>query len=467
MKKSTLALAGIIGLGAIWTGGAYYTGQKAESELQNFIKRSNIEMAKVLPISIENAKFERGIFSSKTSYDVVVVNENNEKTVLPFEGTFYHGPFPLNLVKKLNFMPAMFSFTDNLVKNSETESFFANGNEPFSGEAILTYGKHWKGSIKSILNDVVYKKLKLSGDFTSEYDFAQDGIKGKTSLIAKTLKIENVDSQNAPFSVLMNDVQLDMKANSSSAFKYVYDSDLVLKLGNVKLHTIDGEGKNLNLDAQNSTLHYTSTIKDKFVDYGLSYQLDNVLFNGINVGKLQSDVALNHLDAQSVEALSSGYYDEKLSPSMAQFIAAAILANKPQLKENGFKVENDSGKFAADLDIHLAKFDAAKINPNKLLTLFKAFMVNARLDKSLFLNFVSELAQRDDGLSKEDADKKAQDVLNIFVAESKKNNWLIDDGDVLKLNAHIDGDNLDFNGRKYSNQELQGLLIMLMMSGGF
>lgn len=467
MKKSKLALALIIGLGAIWTSGAYYTGQKAEAELQNLIARTNSEMAKAFPISIENTKFERGIFSSKTSYDVVIVNENNEKTVLPFEGTFYHGPFPVNLVKKMNFMPVMFSGVDKLVKNSYTEAFFANGSEPFLSEAILTYGQRWKGSIESKLNDVIYKKVKLSADFVSQYDLDRTATDGQTSLVAKTLKIENIDSSSAPFSLSMDDFHIDMEAGKAGEFKYVYNSDLVLKLGKLALNTLDEEGKNINLEAQNSKVHYKATLKDKFVDYNLSYQLNNILFNGIRVDKLESDVELNHLDAKSVDTAGADFYGEQLSPAMSQMIGLAVLTNEPQLKENGFKVERDSGKFAVDLDIHLAKLDINKIDPNKLLTLFKTFTVNATLDKALFLDVVSELAQQEEGLTKEAADKKAQQALAIFVADGVKNQLLIEDGDVLKLNAHIDGENLDFNGQKYSSQELQSLLMMIMMSSAY
>ena len=112
MKKSTLAIAIIAGLGILWTGGAYYTGQKAETEIQALFEKDNQEIRKVfstrgIPLQIANTnlKFERGIFSSDISYDIEITAENGEKTVLPFSGTFYHGPLPLNLVKKFNFIP--------------------------------------------------------------------------------------------------------------------------------------------------------------------------------------------------------------------------------------------------------------------------------------------------------------------------------------------------------------------------
>ena len=74
MKKA--AIAGlVVALGAIWTGTAWYTGQKAEAFVKQSIEDGNVELRKigekwgVTPV-IELMSFERGVFSSTERYRV-------------------------------------------------------------------------------------------------------------------------------------------------------------------------------------------------------------------------------------------------------------------------------------------------------------------------------------------------------------------------------------------------------------
>ena len=68
MKKS--ALVGIVvALGAVWTGTAWYTGQKAEEFVKQAIEDSNVELKKVadkwgINAVAELVSFDRGVFTS-------------------------------------------------------------------------------------------------------------------------------------------------------------------------------------------------------------------------------------------------------------------------------------------------------------------------------------------------------------------------------------------------------------------
>lgn len=479
MKKSTLAIAVVVGLGVIWTGGAYYTGYKAETEMKNQFEQANKELAKIfningipLQVSNENLKFERGVFSSQVAYDTVIIDEQGEKMVFPFAGSFYHGPLPLNLVKKLNFAPAMFSADIGLVKNTQTEKWFVNESNPFTNEFTLSYSQKINGVLTSKLKDVVYDKAKLTLDLQLEYDTNRDGSDNKSTLSAKEIKIEdaNIESGKTPRVLVLNSVKLDVDIDKNAKeFKYLSNGNVVLKAEKIVFNGTDSDGKNINFETKNSVFHYKSNLKDQFVDYGVDYHLDDIKVNDVAIGKLQSNVEFNHLDASAIEkALEQSVNNNGTLPAdLEQSIGLAVIMNEPQIKATNLKIERESGKFAADLDIHLAKLDMTKISQNiNLLSLFKTFTVNASLDKTLFLDAFSQIEQHEKGLSKEDADKQAQVALAEFISEGVRNNLLVEDGNVLKLNANIEGEYLNFNGKKISNQELQGLLFLLALGMG-
>lgn len=475
MKKSTLAIAIIAGLGILWTGGAYYTGQKAETELQTLFEKNNQEIRKVfstsgIPLQIANTnlKFERGIFSSDISYDIEITAENGEKTVLPFSGTFYHGPLPLNLVKKFNFIPAMFSVDAALLKNVQTEKWFANNSHPFTTELTFGYDKNFKGKFISKLNGVIHEKAKLTLDMQSdsEGNYQQTG---KISLNIKELNIQNTELNDA--SVLaMNDAKVEIHGEKPTGnFNYLANSSIIFNAEKIALNAIDSQGEEISLNTKNTEFKYQLAVKDQFVDYALAYKLDNINFNGLEIGKLQSDIEANHIYADAVEKSIENYlnYQGVVPPEVSQEVGLTVITNEPQLKEKGFKFERESGQFSADLDIHLAKLDITKLNQNaNLLSLFKNFTINASLDKALFLDVVSQVAQHEEQLTKEEADKQAQIMLDKFIHDGVKNHILVEDGNKLKLNAKIEGEYLNFNGQKISNQELQGMLFLFMLGMG-
>ena len=75
MKKSTLTLGVIAALGAAWVGGAWYTGKVAEEEFVHQVNLVNKDLSQSadslgLDIRFDHVSFERGLFSSKTKYDI-------------------------------------------------------------------------------------------------------------------------------------------------------------------------------------------------------------------------------------------------------------------------------------------------------------------------------------------------------------------------------------------------------------
>ncbi len=74
MKKSAI-VGVVVALGAVWTGTAWYTGQKAEAFVKQSIEQANLELKKVgekwgvTPV-VELVSFDRGVFSSTERYRI-------------------------------------------------------------------------------------------------------------------------------------------------------------------------------------------------------------------------------------------------------------------------------------------------------------------------------------------------------------------------------------------------------------
>ncbi len=139
MKKSLVALGVIVALGAVWTGSAWYTGKSVEEKAQEHLALINTQFAGLESaggeIKFDNLSIERGIFSSNVTYDFIVKLPDTQVKV-PFEGTLYHGPFPLDRVAKFDLVPTLLSSNDRIVKNEETQAWFdyAQGKNPFESQ---------------------------------------------------------------------------------------------------------------------------------------------------------------------------------------------------------------------------------------------------------------------------------------------------------------------------------------------
>ena len=130
MKKSVVALGVIVALGVVGVGGAWFTGEKAQTEYLRQIELAN-KQAQALGLSdsfkvvYQNKQFERGFFTSQVEDEVVISLPKEGKVfTIPLSTKLYHGPFPLDQLTKFNFMPTMFSAQGVIGKNETTQPLF-------------------------------------------------------------------------------------------------------------------------------------------------------------------------------------------------------------------------------------------------------------------------------------------------------------------------------------------------------
>ena len=117
MNKSLVAVGVIVALGVVWTGGAWYTGKKIETHLEDMVAQANAQLKLTAPesnLEVSYQNYHRGVFSSQLQLLVkpVAGKENpwikSGQSVI-FNESVDHGPFPFAQLKKLNLIPSMAS----------------------------------------------------------------------------------------------------------------------------------------------------------------------------------------------------------------------------------------------------------------------------------------------------------------------------------------------------------------------
>ena len=97
MKKSAVALGVIVALGAVGVGGAWFTGEKAQTEYLRQIELAN-KQAQALGLSdsfkvvYKNKQFDRGFFTSQVEDEVVILATSGVSKDLKKGKTYFGAP---------------------------------------------------------------------------------------------------------------------------------------------------------------------------------------------------------------------------------------------------------------------------------------------------------------------------------------------------------------------------------------
>ena len=169
MKKSTVALGIIVALSVVGVGGAWFTGEKAQTEYLRQIELANqkfqsLGLSDSVNLVYKNKQFDRSFFTSQVEDEVVIsLPKEGQVFTIPFSTKLYHGPFPLNQLEKFNFVPTMFSAQGVIGKNETTQplvnfpnSFPSNTNE----STVLSLFKFTKSPLSEI-SDVAFKPFSI------------------------------------------------------------------------------------------------------------------------------------------------------------------------------------------------------------------------------------------------------------------------------------------------------------------
>ena len=228
MKKSTVALGIIVALGVIGVGGAWFTGEKAQTEYLRQIELANqkfqsLGLSDSVNLVYKNKQFARSFFTSQVEDEVVIsLPKEGQVFTIPFSTKLYHGPFPLNQLEKLNFVPTMFSVQGVIGKNETTQPLFdlLKSDKPIQYQASTSYSLATKGKIdlaagevtdpNSPQNKVAWSNINvgfdIDKDLAGKYDMTLDEV-------TADLGPNHVDGEDSQDATAIKSVKMKVKGS--------------------------------------------------------------------------------------------------------------------------------------------------------------------------------------------------------------------------------------------------------------
>ena len=475
MKKSTLAASVIVALGAVWLGGAWYTGKVAEEEYvhQFDLLNQNIQQsfsAKGLSVEFSQVAIERGLLSSKTRYDIVVKDPNKPESVftLPFEGTLYHGPLPVNQLSQFNFTPTMFASVDKLTKNDKTTKWFAaaKGESPLSVSTSMNYQRQGKAKINfAPFETSVEKGVWQVGDVNLSVDFSQKGIQ------QAHLALSNIAYQeaNARLRLKFNNINAMAEYQPIKEWDLLFTGQQWISGGEMYIEEEDTQDKTNHLAIKNWKIDLNTVRKEAFLDLAMNLKLEGTQLNQIHFGDLNLNTAFNHLDGETLnQVLHAKFAQTEDAPLTDAEIALLrkFFDKQPQFAFHPM-LTTQAGKLAADIDVAVATSDLATLSRGKIFSLFHHFIFKVNADKAALVEVASAAEQISEKVEKTQADRTAEMKVNDSLKNPIQQGILVDEGKHIKLELVLENGELKLNGKVIPEEQVASILFLAAMSMGY
>ena len=492
MKKSVVALGVIVALGAVGVGGAWFTGEKAQTEYLRQIELAN-KQAQALGLSdsfkvvYKNKQFDRGLFTSQVEDELVIsLPEEGETFTIPLSTKLYHGPFPLDQLTKFNFMPAMFSAQGVIGKNETTQPLFdlLKSDKPVQYQATTSYNLSTKGKVELAggeLTDpespgtkVTWSNINMGFDINKDLAGKYDMTLNEVSATVLPEVMEEQDGEDMPKSITMK--MKGMKVEGSynpTKWAYIYTGNSTSLVDSFEMATLYHAGKESTVVQKGFKAKSDISLDGDFVSAKSENTVDSIAIDGKDFGKLTYNVELNHIEANAINALIEALFtvfesisDEENSSneemaseilsSWAENHGMAIFNNQPQIKLNPMSISNSQGKVSLDLNVALAKDPKFDLMAGSLYKQFTDFALNIHVDKEMVeKNLAQFVPEEERALIKAQIEEQAKQAAaqNIVVNNDKN----------VTLNLVLEKGELKLNGQVIPEEQVQGVLFMLMM----
>lgn len=492
MKKSVVALGVIVALGVVGVGGAWFTGEKAQTEYLRQIELAN-KQAQALGLSdsfkvvYKNKQFERGLFTSQVEDEVVIsLPKEGQVFTIPLSTKLYHGPFPLNQLEKFNFAPTMFSAQGVIGKNETTQPLFdlLKSDKPVQYQATTGYNLSTKGKVELAggeLTDpespgtkVTWSNINMGFDVDKDLAGKYDMTLNEVSATVLPEVMEEQDGEDMPKSITMK--MKGMKVEGSynpTKWAYIYTGKSTSLVDSFEMATLYHAGKESTVVQKGFKAKSDISLDGDFVSGKSENTVDSIAIDGKDFGKLTYNVELNHIEANAINALIEALFtvfesisDEENSSneemvseilsSWAENHGMAIFNNQPQIKLNPISISNSQGKVSLDLNVALAKDPKFDLMAGSLYKQFTDFALNIHVDKEMVeKNLAQFVPEEERALIKAQIEEQAKQAAaqNIVVNNDKN----------VTLNLVLEKGELKLNGQVIPEEQVQGVLFMLMM----
>ena len=493
MKKSTVALGVIVALGIVGVGGAWFTGEKAQTEYLRQIELANQKLQSLglsdsVNLVYKNKQFDRSFFTSQVEDEVVIsLPKEGQVFTIPLSTKLYHGPFPLNQLEKFNFVPTMFSAQGVIGKNETTQPLFdfLKSDKPLQYQASTSYSLATKGKVElaagemtdphSPQNKISWSNINIGFDVDKDragkYDMTLDEVTADLGPSSA-----DGDSQDATavksVKTKMKGMKLDASFNPTK-WAYIYTGKGSYSTESFEMTSTDYAGKTTSLIEKGLKATSDISLNGDFVNLKSESAVDSFVLDGKELGKLTNNSELNHIEANAVNALIEAVFtvfksvrddknvnDEVVSEILSSWVeehGMAIFNNQPQLKLNPVAISDNQGKVSLDLNVALAKDPKFDLMKGSLYKQFTDFAVHIHVDKATAEKILTQLSPEEDkALIKENIEEQAKQAAtqNIVVNNDKN----------VTLALVLENGELKLNGQVIPEEQVQGVLFMLIMS---
>ena len=494
MKKSTVALGVIVALGVVGVGGAWFTGEKAQTEYLRQIELANqkfqsLGLSDSVNLVYKNKQFDRSFFTSQVEDEVVIsLPKEGQVFTIPLSTKLYHGPFPLNQLEQFNFVPTMFSAQGVIGKNETTQPLFdfLKSDKPVQYQASTSYSLATKGKVElaagemtdphSPQNKIAWSNINIGFDVDKDragkYDMTLDEV--TADLGSSSADGENSQDATAVKSVKtkMKGMKLDASFNPTK-WAYIYTGKGSYSTESFEMTSTDYAGKTTSLIEKGLKATSDISLNGDFVNLKSESAVDSFVLDGKELGKLTNNSELNHIEANAANALIEAVFtvfksvrddknvnDEVVSEILSSWVeehGMAIFNNQPQLKLNPVSISDNQGKVSLDLNVALAKDPKFDLMKGNLYKQFTDFAVHIHVDKATAEKIMTQFAPEEDkALIKEKIEEQAKQAAaqNIVVNNDKN----------VTLALVLEKGELKLNGQVIPEEQVQGVLFMLIMS---
>lgn len=493
MKKSTVALGVIVALGVVGVGGAWFTGEKAQTEYLRQIELANQKLQSLglsdsVNLVYKNKQFDRSFFTSQVEDEVVIsLPKEGQVFTIPLSTKLYHGPFPLNQLEKFNFVPTMFSAQGVIGKNETTQPLFdfLKSDKPLQYQASTSYSLATKGKVElaagemtdphSPQNKISWSNINIGFDVDKDragkYDMTLDEVTADLGPSSA-----DGDSQDATavksVKTKMKGMKLDASFNPTK-WAYIYTGKGSYSTESFEMTSTDYAGKTTTLIEKGLKATSDISLNGDFVNLKSESAVDSFVLDGKELGKLTNNSELNHIEANAVNALIEAVFtvfksvrddknvnDEVVSEILSSWVeehGMAIFNNQPKLKLNPVAISDNQGKVSLDLNVALAKDPKFDLMKGSLYKQFTDFAVHIHVDKATAEKILTQLSPEEDkALIKENIEEQAKQAAtqNIVVNNDKN----------VTLALVLENGELKLNGQVIPEEQVQGVLFMLIMS---
>ena len=492
MKKSVVALGVIVALGAVGVGGAWFTGEKAQTEYLRQIELANkqaqaLGSSDLFKVVYQNKQFERGFFTSQVEDEVVISLPKEGKVfTIPFSTKLYHGPFPLNQLEKFNFVPTMFSAQGVIGKNETTQPLFdlLKSDKPVQYQVTTSYNLSTKGKVELAggeLTDpespgtkVTWSNINMGFDVNKDLAGKYDMTLNEVSSTVLPEVMEEQDGEDMPKSITMK--MKGMKVEGSynpTKWAYIYTGKSTSLIDSFEMATLDHAGKESTVVQKGFKAKSDISLDGDFLNFKGENTVDSIVIDGKDFGKLTYNSELNHIEANAANALVEALFtvfksvsdDENANEKMVSEILSlwvenhgmTIFNNQPQIKLNPVSISDEQGKVSLDLNVALAKDPKFDLMKGSLYKQFTDFAVHIHVDKATAEKIMTQFAPEEGkALIKEKIEEQAKQAAaqNIVVNNDKN----------VTLALVLEKGELKLNGQVIPEEQVQGVLFMLIMS---